>query len=92
MSRTTAIVLTVVSALCCGLPGLFGCAYGAFVSVMSNNPDFRTGFESTSNGISADSILPMGIGFMCVSLILIAIPILVGFFTLRKGGSTGTAS
>ena len=70
--RTQGILFTVAAVLFCGCPGLFICLFGAITA--------------TGNGTFNDAYLEPSVGFvlMCLSLIFIAIPIVVGFFTLRK--------
>lgn len=79
MNRTTAIILTVISALLCGCLGLIACVGG--VMVVAEVP-----FTTTVNGYSTTQPLPIGygIGGICGSIILIAIPIVIGVLTLRK--------
>lgn len=79
MNRTTAIVLTAASALLCGCPGLFACVFGALVAAGAP-------INTTLNGVTDTTTLPAsyGVGLLCVALILILIPVAVGFFTLRK--------
>ena len=84
MSRKTAIILTIITSLCCALPGLFLCFNGTQMMLMSDNPSYQAGFEAGSDGMSPDIILPIGIGLVCTSLLLITIPVFVGFFSLRK--------
>ena len=78
-NRTTAIILTVVSVLLCGCPGLAACIFGALV--IAGVP-----FTTTVNGYSSSQSLPIayGIGGLCGAVILIIIPIVVGVLTLRK--------
>jgi hypothetical protein len=78
-NRTAAIILTVISALLCGCLGLIACVAG--VMVVAGVP-----FTTTVNGYSTTQPLPIwyGVGGICSSVILIAIPIIVGVLTLRK--------
>jgi hypothetical protein len=80
-NRTAAIIATVAAVLLCGCPGLFICVFGA-VTASGNMPYNTTDFS----GNSTSGIMPTswGIAMLCVALIFILIPILVGFFTLRK--------
>ena len=72
MNRNTSIIVTVVTALLCGCPGIFICLFGALTAVG----------QGTFNG---ESLSPaVGVGLLCVALIFIAIPIVVGVVTLRK--------
>jgi hypothetical protein len=78
-NRTTAIILTVLAVLLCGCPGLFACIFGALIAV-------QVPFTTTVNGYSSTQPLPImyGIGLLCLSVIFIVIPIVVGVLTLRK--------
>jgi hypothetical protein len=83
MKRTTAIVLTILIFLLYGLPSFGFCLFGTQMAIDSMNPAYRAGFEQGSNGLSADIILPIGLGLIGVFIYLIFIPILVGFISFR---------
>ncbi|MBA4379581.1 MAG: hypothetical protein C0393_02650 [Anaerolinea sp.] len=74
-SKTGAIIGTIVAVLLCGCPGLSLCLFGVYAAT-GTMPDFYSGYGN----------LPGWIGFVliCLSLIFIAIPIVVGVLTLRK--------
>jgi len=75
-NKNTGIIATVAAALLCGCPGLFLCLFGAVSAAGAGTFDL--------NG-QGGGIPPMvGVALVCVSLILILIPVGVGFFTLRK--------
>lgn len=79
MNRTVGIILTVVTVFCCACPGFGLCLAG--VMGLAGVPFTTTvGDQSTTQPLEA----PMAIGLMCLSVILIIIPIAVGFFTLRN--------
>lgn len=80
MSRNTSVILTVATALLCGCPGLLFCVFGG-VTAAGLMP-----FTTTFNGVTDQGIIPSryGIAMLCLSLILIAIPVVVGFVTLRR--------
>ena len=69
--KTTGIIATVASVLLCGCPGIFICLFGALTAV--------------GQGTFNEESLPPTIGFalICLSFVFIAIPLAVGFFTLR---------
>ena len=71
-AKTKGIVATVASVILCGCPGLFICLFGALTA----------GGKGTFN----DQSLSPTVGFvlLCLSIIFILIPIVVGFFSLRK--------
>jgi TRAP-type C4-dicarboxylate transport system permease small subunit len=79
MNRTVGIVITVVTALCCGCLAIFSCIFGGMIAA-------GTPITQTLNGVETVETYPQPVGFalLCVSLILIIIPIVVGFFTLRN--------
>lgn len=78
-SRNTAIIATVAAVVLCGCPGLFLCIFGGLVAAGAP-------VTTQLNGVSNTSTLPAsyGIGMLCLALILIIIPVAVGFFTLRR--------
>ena len=79
MNRTTGIILTIATVLCCACPGFGLCLAG--VMGLAGVPFTTTiGDQSTTEPLST----PMAIGLMCASIILIAIPIVVGFFVFRN--------
>jgi hypothetical protein len=79
-NKNTGIIATVATVLLCGCPGLFLCIFGA-ITATGNMP-----YSTEVNGVSNTGVLPStyGFGMLCLSLLLILIPVAVGFFTLRK--------
>jgi TRAP-type C4-dicarboxylate transport system permease small subunit len=79
MNRTAAIVITVITAVCCGCLALFSCIFG--VTIATGQP-----VTTTINGEQSLQTfpVPVGLALLCVSLILVLIPVAVGFFTLRQ--------
>lgn len=80
MNRNNSIILTVATALLCGCPGLMCCALGG-VTAAGLMP-----YTTTFNGVTDQGVLPSSYGYvlLCLSLILVAIPVVVGIVTLRK--------
>ncbi|MFH1524876.1 MAG: hypothetical protein ABIF04_07900 [Chloroflexota bacterium] len=78
-NKTWAIVGTVAAVLLCGCPGLLACVFGALIA-------FGVPFTTTTNGYSSTQPLPVyyGIGLLCLAVIFVAIPVVVGVLTLRK--------
>jgi hypothetical protein len=79
MNRTTAIIVTIVTALACGVPSLVLMCLGALAlfgaqlpEVMAQNPG------STQQDVMVGSVM-----FLCVGAVLLVIPLLVGFFSFR---------
>jgi len=79
-NRTKGIVATIAAVILCGCPGLFLCIFGA-ATAAGNMP-----FNTELNGVTNSGTLPPTAGFVliCLALIFIAIPIVVGFLTLRN--------
>jgi hypothetical protein len=79
-NKTTGIIATIAAVVLCGCPGLFMCIFGA-VSATGKMP-----YTTELNGVSNAGTMPAGAGIamLCFSIILILIPVAVGFFTLRK--------
>ncbi len=78
--RTVGIIATVATTLLCACPGLFLCLFGGW-SATGRMP-YTSQVMGTS---SAGKVAPgVGIALLCIGILLVAIPIVVGFFTLRK--------
>ena len=79
-TKTKGIVATIASVILCGCPGLFICLFGALTA--------------SGRGTFNDQGLPSTVGFVliCLSLIFIVIPIVVGFFMLRPKSNVVTTS
>jgi hypothetical protein len=79
MNRTVSIAVTVITALCCGCMALMSCIFGGMIA--GGVP-----FNQELNGVSSVQTYPPMVGYslICVSVILLIIPIAVGFFTLRN--------
>ena len=84
MNRTTAIIVTVATSLFCGCPGLGTCFWGLIFGIGGA----LGGGTVTVNGVESPMDPTMGIatglGAVCGGIILIAIPVVVGFLTLRN--------
>jgi len=79
--KTTGIIATVATGLLCGCPGLFSLCMGAMYAVVSQVPDAQIDMFGSSNPADA---LTFGIGGICLGIVLVAIPIVVGVLMLRK--------
>jgi hypothetical protein len=86
-NRTVAIAITVVTALCCGCFALMSCIWG--ILGISGQP-----ITTTVGGVESLETMPMPLAFglLCLSVIFIAIPVAVGFFTLRKKPAAAAAT
>jgi hypothetical protein len=78
-NRTIGMVATVITALACGCASLFSCIWGFLIST-------GTPINVTSNGTTNPQTFSPVIGYtlLCLSVVMILIPVAVGFFTLRK--------
>jgi hypothetical protein len=70
------MIATIATVILCGCPGLFVCLFGAMSAAGLGTFDL--------NGQGGGIPPAVGITLVCVSLIMILIPVGVGFFTLRK--------
>jgi hypothetical protein len=78
-NRTIGIVATVIAALVCGCSSLFSCVWGVLIAT-------GTPINVTANGTTTPQTFSPTIGYtlLCLSLLLILVPVAVGFFTLRR--------
>ncbi len=81
MDKKTATIVTIVAAVLCGCPGLIGLCLGGTSALAGLIPGAEIDVFGSNDPSSA---MIMGISILCVSLIFIAIPIVIGFVTLRK--------
>jgi len=79
--RKTGIIATVVTSLLCGCPGLLSLCFGAISAAASQVPGAEIDVFGSSDPQAA---LTMGLATICLGIIFIAIPIVVGFLTLRN--------
>lgn len=79
--KTIGIIATVAAVLLCGCPGLGSLCYGLTTTVASFIPGAEIDIFGSNDPGSATT---MGIVTLCVGIIFIAIPIVVGIVTLRK--------
>ncbi|MFZ6030704.1 MAG: hypothetical protein ACOYYS_23610 [Chloroflexota bacterium] len=78
--RTIGIIATVVTVLCCGCPGLTFCLSGVMTLL-----GFGTYNISVPGSSSSGQTPPVyGLLFLCLAVILVAIPVIVGVVTLRR--------
>jgi len=74
--KTKGIIATVAAVLLCGCPGLFVCVFGA-----------ASAFGGGTYNVGSDvGSIPPTVGFVliCLSLIMVLIPVGVGFAMFRK--------
>lgn len=88
-NKTKGIIATVAAVLLCGCPGLFLCFFGATTAMAGMTPGADIDVFGSSDPAAATT---MGFVFLCLSIILILIPVAVGFFMLRKKPATEEAA
>jgi hypothetical protein len=78
--RTLGILLTVLTVLFCGCPGIFSCMMGGLTAAGLG------GYTTDVLGTTGAGKLPTGSGYgmLCAGLIGVAIPIIIGIVMLRK--------
>jgi hypothetical protein len=78
-NKTLGIIATVITALVCGCASLFSCIWGFMIA--GGQP-----IDVTVNGTTTPQTVSPVIGFslLCLSLLMILVPVGVGFFTLQK--------
>src|SRR5512141_756756 len=82
-NRTVAIIITALTAVVCGCASLFSCIWGFMIA--SGTP-----ITTTVNGeVTQQTVSPVvGFVLLCLTLLMILVPVAVGFFTLRKKPET----
>lgn len=86
--KTTGLIATIATALLCGCPGLIGLCMGAmfaFVGVFPGSDIDVLGSSDPSAAIGA------GVAMLCLGVVFVAIPIVVGIVTLRNPKETAPA-
>jgi TRAP-type C4-dicarboxylate transport system permease small subunit len=88
--KTVGIVSTLVSVVLCGCPGLCLCLFGGLTAAGIMPYTGQIGNQYYSGNVPAS----WGYAALCLALLLIAIPVVVGFLTLRKkpGNAVGMNS
>jgi hypothetical protein len=84
MSRTVAIVITAVTTLFCGCSGLILSVWGVIFGIGGLSGSGEVEINGVTSALDPTSALATGGGAICVGIILIIIPIVVGFITLRN--------
>jgi preprotein translocase subunit SecG len=79
--KSTGLIATIATALLCGCPGLIGLCLGGTSVLASFVPGAEIDVFGSSDPASATT---MGVVLLCLSVIFIAIPIVVGIVTLRN--------
>jgi hypothetical protein len=78
-NRTVGIIATVVTAILCGCASLFSCVWGFLIA--TGQP-----INLTSNGVATQQTVSPTVGYvlLCLTVLMLLVPVAVGFFTLRK--------
>lgn len=80
-NRSAGIIATVATVLLCGLPGLLGVCAGALAAGISFIPGAQIDVFGRND---PDAALYTGLGLLCLGVVFVAIPVIVGIFTLRR--------
>lgn len=80
-NKKTRIIALIVAVFLCGCPGLFAMFWGGLMAIISFIPGADINIGGSSDPSSA---LFTGLGSLCVGVLLIAVPVAVGFFAFRK--------
>ena len=81
MNQKTGLILTIVTLILCGLPGMLTILGGIFVAGFGFLAD-KAQLKLDTN-LDKLSVIGSGLGGVCLGLILIAIPIATWFWTKR---------
>ncbi len=89
MNKNTGLIATIAAVVLCGCPGLFMCLFGATSVAASLVPGADINIGGSNSPAAATG---MGVVFLCLSLIFIAIPVAVWFFTMRNKPAAAAAA
>lgn len=81
MKRQTALLLTGISAVICGCPGLGALCFGSFFALIGMVPGAQIDVFGSQDPTSA---ILLGTGMACLGILGIVIPIIVWLVTRRK--------
>jgi len=79
--KTSGLIATIATALLCGCPGLFGLCMGAMFAIVGAIPGSDIDVFGSSDPSAA---IGTGIAMLCLGVVFVAIPIVVGVVTLRN--------
>ena len=80
-NKNSGMIALIAAVLLCGCPGLFAACWGGLTAVISFMPGADINIGGSSDPRAA---LLSGLGTLCVGILFIAIPVAIGFFTLRR--------
>jgi hypothetical protein len=81
MNRKTGFILTIITLILCGLPGMLTALAGFFVTGFGLLAD-RTQLKLDTN-LDQASVILTGMGGVCLGTVLIAIPALIWLWSRR---------
>jgi len=79
MNRSVAIILTVVTALACGLPSIILMCLGALALLGTQMPEVM----AQTPGSTPEEIMIGSAMFLCLGAALLLVPVLVGIFSFK---------
>ncbi|MGD8404474.1 MAG: hypothetical protein PVJ21_12485 [Anaerolineales bacterium] len=79
--KTTGLIATIATALLCGCPGLIGLCMGAMFAFVGAIPGSDIDVMGSSDPTAA---IGTGVAMLCLGVVFVAIPIVVGVVTLRE--------
>ncbi len=86
--RTVGLVATAITVVICGCPGLISLCFGAMFALTGSIPGANIDIGGSNDPRSA---IGLGLGGICVGLLLVAIPAAVGYFMLRNRAPVAAA-
>jgi uncharacterized membrane protein len=87
-NRNTTLIATIVAAVLCGCPGLFGLCFGLTSVFASFVPNAQIDVFGSSDPQSATT---MGLAALCLSVLALAVPVVV-WFVMRRRENTAVIS
>ena len=82
-NRTIGIIATIATTVICGCASIFSCVWGFIIASGKS-------LDVTSSGVTTQQTVLSAIGYvlLCLTLLMLLVPVAVGFFTLRKKPET----
>jgi len=81
VNRNQSMFATLVAAVLCGLPGLFGLCFGSTTLLAGFMPGARIDILGSTEQASA---VTLGLLVLCMSIIMTAMPVIIWFVTRRR--------
>ena len=82
MNQKTGLILTIVTLVLCGLPGILTIFGGIFVAGFGFLAD-KAQLKLDTN-LDKASVIWTGLGGLCLGVVLIAIPLVIWFWSRRR--------